>query len=389
MAKKKTSQEIEETSLGNDDLIRISKESGGSYSNRKIKGSNMKASLSPDLNENEIAFGNSSNKITSSSRLLYEDGALIVVHNGTGENVNLFELINSNEISFFEAVDGAIRLKPQSNNRPGFEIIGKFGLSQPVFRLTSPDNTDNPIFTFYPRGKFLIENYDFGSGFEVIQHRSNQYAAAFSGDGENSLGGLTQVLVKSGSSEAGTVLENTAGRKYTLISTGTGSGIGANKFAIFDATNGLNRFEIQDDGKIKFNDQYIFPATTGSENDILQLNDINEFVLRSPAQIRGYKSFVGAISQSNNDPPTIDSTYVNDWGIVSGDCSYVDEGTYQITKTGIGINFANQNGVGVQTNSSWHITAVDDDTLELTTFKNGLPINGGFTNTLIDLKFPL
>lgn len=107
------------------------------------------------------------------------------------------------------------------------------------------------------------------------------------------------------------------------------------------------------------------------------------------ASLRGYKSFVGAISQSNYDHPTIDSTYVNDWGIESGDCSYVDEGTYQITKRGIGINFANQNGVGVQTNSSWHITAVDDDTLELTTFKNGLPINGGFTNTLIDLKFPL
>lgn len=121
--------------------------------------------------------------------------------------------------------------------------------------------------------------------------------------------------------------------------------------------------------------------------------------------VLGYKRFVGVLSQASTDAPEIIGTpYVNDVGLVNGDFSYLSDGQYLISKTGIGIGFKNQCGVLGTFNilsavAYYQLSRVDDDSILLNTYYNEydsmaspplmvISFDRLINNNLIEIRFP-
>lgn len=118
-------------------------------------------------------------------------------------------------------------------------------------------------------------------------------------------------------------------------------------------------------------------------------------VQNQPAQILGYKRFVGVLSQTGIQDPTIEQVIVNDVNLTNADLKYITVGGYIIDRPDLMTGLWNQAGVGVVGNNDertyWVMYPYDNtNPIYFNTYSlDNMALRDDILGFLVELRFPL
>lgn len=111
-------------------------------------------------------------------------------------------------------------------------------------------------------------------------------------------------------------------------------------------------------------------------------------------QILGYRRFVGVLSQTGIQDPTIEQVIVNDVNLTNADFNYDATGVYVIDRPDLMTGLWNQAGVGVVGNNDyrtyWVMYPYDSNQIYFNTYSlDDMALRDDILGFLVELRFPL
>lgn len=125
------------------------------------------------------------------------------------------------------------------------------------------------------------------------------------------------------------------------------------------------------------------------------IDHLKALVEQNNAKNMGYRRFIGVLSQTGIQDPTIEQVIVNDVNLTNADLKYDDTGIYVIRRPDLMTGLWNQAGVGVVGNNDertyWVMYPYDStNQIYFNTYSlDDMALRDDILGFLVELRFPL